>query len=224
MNDEVAKAVEGLNRIQEEAISSPLFQRRKVKDEWRKCYKCILSNGLKPKKKVYRTDGRIVKVVWSAIEPNTKVSRNSECVFEYTDVRPNHKTLVGDCTTRAMAFMLKGIMTYDEIEKEQYSLARGTGLRRNSTTIWRKVLLNRGYEIIRLPRPVKRSVVAKILGGTITLPIATISSGHVAVVDVGGIVRDTWDSRGGKVKSIIAKKSEIENIVSILMQFGVECW
>lgn len=224
MNDEVAKAIERMNRIQEEAISSPLFQRRKVKDEWRKCYKCILSNGLKPKKKVYRTDGRIVKVVWSAIEPNAKAARNTECVFEYTNVRPNRKTLVGDCTTRAMAFMLKDIMTYDEIEREQYSLARGTGLRRNTTAIWEKVLLNRGYEKIKLARPVKRSVVAKLLGGIITLPIATLSSGHVAVVDVGGIVRDTWDSRGGKVTKIIAKRSEIENIVSILMQFGVECW
>ena len=122
-----------------------------------------------------------------------------------------------------MAFCLKGIMTYDEIEAEQYRLAEKYGTRRNTTSTWPVVIYERGYIKLRLWEKVKRSKLASIVGNAITAPILTLSSGHVAVVDCGGIVRDTWDSRGGKVKTIFIKKRDIEPVVNALLLNGIEC-
>ena len=148
-------------------------------------------------------------------------SRNSECEFVYTNMRPTYrKTFKGDCTTRAMAWCLKGELTYDQIEAKQYAYARKTGNRRNAAGTWNVVIARRGWEAIIVKRT-KRSVIASVLKDTLSSPVITASSGHVAVVDVGGIVRDTWDSRGGRVERIYAPGDSAWKIACRLLESGI---
>jgi hypothetical protein len=131
--------------------------------------------------------------------------------FLFTNLRPDdgYRTLNGDCTTRALAFILEGTMTYREIEREQYMLAAQRRTRRNSAGTWELVATHRGYVLARLDRGVKRGVLAEALRG-IAHPLISRSSGHAAAIDTEGRVRDTWDSRGGVVKAVIIHHDDME--------------
>lgn len=192
------------------------------------CY-AIRSQGYSLKhRRGWDGDKRVCR--WWAVSNNATNGRNTECRYVYTDVRPDDgmRVLKGDCTTRAMTFILNGSMTYREIESLQYHLAysaqaQGKNVRRNSTTIWTKVLLDRGYNEVMFAygKKVKRSILGRMFNSGLTHPIASISKGHVAVIDTDGIVRDTWDSRGGRCYKLLIHNDDMGRVSRCLNEKGV---
>lgn len=219
--EEIKSATDRFNSLQRSAYGGGLTKAEK--EEWKTLSLHMRSNGYSLHKRKQEVEGYGKISVWRLVK-DSDIKRNSEAPYEFTNMRPNHKTLHGDCTTRAMAFCLKGIMTYDEIEAEQYRLAKEYGTKRNTTKTWPIVIYGYDYIKVQLWDRVKRSRLASIVGNCITAPIITLSTGHVAVVDCGGIVRDIWDSRGGKVKAIFIKKHDIEPVVTALLLNGIECY
>jgi hypothetical protein len=222
MNEEIKTLVSTLNGIQRNALRGSITKEDRA--VWRSTWDRLHDLGYTGKKrKVRNAWGGIAEVVWSAVPKveREKVSRNTECEFIPTDVRPkDRKTLKGDCTTRAMAYCLNGVMTYDEIERRQYELAAKRHTRRNSNGTWDIVLVEHEYVKVRLARQVKRSVLARMLAAVITHPVVSHSSGHVAVIDKDG-VHDTWDSRGGRCDALHAFKDDIEAIRRLLEGRGI---
>lgn len=196
---------------------------------WAATCSAIRSQGYSLKhRKGWDGDKRVCR--WWAVNTATATGRNTECQYVYTDVRPDDgmRVLKGDCTTRAMTFILNGSMSYREIESLQYRLAysaqaQGKNVRRNSTVIWIKVLLDRGYNevVFTYGKKVKRSVLGRMFNSGLTHPIASISKGHVAVIDTEGVVRDTWDSRGGRCYKLLVHKDDMERVSRCLNEKGV---
>lgn len=176
------------------------------------------------KRSLKNSFGRKIGVEWFATK-GEKVSRNTECEWIRTNVRPEDgvRTLRGDCTTRAMAFCLEGIMSYREIESRQYILAAQKRTRRNTRGTWDIVIREKGWMQVNLLRHTKRSVLAQILRGHISKPCISQSSGHVAAIDTNGCVRDTWDSRGGKVGVIFVYGNDYGSVESALRRHGIVC-
>ena len=168
--------------------------------------------------------GRKIGVEWYATRGEHE-SRNTECEWIRTDVRPEDgiRTLKGDCTTRAMAFCLEGIMTYREIESRQYLLAAQRHTRRNTTGTWEIVICEKGWMRVNLMSGIKRSRLATLLKGHLTKPCISRSSGHVAAIDTDGRVRDTWDSRGGKVVSLYVFGDDYGAVDNTLGRCGIRC-
>jgi hypothetical protein len=227
MNDKIKTIVDTLNSLQAEILKALPFEKERkarIKREFSVFAEELKKNGYFPK--FHKTRGK-AEWIWYAIPLEDlhagKFSRNTECGYEYTNVRPDRKTLKGDCTTRTLAYLLSGTKTYDEIEREQYRIGDSLHQRRNARMTWTTILVNHGYRKIFLRRKVKRSVVGCILKDTISRPVATISAHHVAVVDVGGIVRDIWDSRGGRVDEIYAPLAEVWAVADRLENSGVPC-
>jgi hypothetical protein len=199
------------------------------RSEWSATCSAIRMQGYSLKhRKGWDGDRRICR--WWAVSNNATTGRNTECQFVYTDVRPNdgRRVLKGDCTTRAMTFILNGSMSYREIESLQYHLAytaqaQGRHALRNSTNIWTKVLLERGYSEVMFAggQKIKRSVLGRMFNSGLTHPIASISKGHVAVIDTEGIVRDTWDSRGGRCYKLLVHNDDMERVSTSLIERGV---
>ena len=216
--EEVSSKVSRLNALQREILSSP-WNRKSINAEFKSICRSLAPLGYKTKHRKVR--GRR-EWIWFAVPVDSDAfSRNTECDFVYTNTRPTYRrTLKGDCTTRAMAWCLKDELTYDQIEAMQYSYARQTGFRRNSNGTWEIVIAKRGWRTIHIAET-KRSVLAAALKDFIASPVITLSSGHVAVVDVGGIVRDVWDSRGGMVNKIYAPGDAADGIASHLVDRGI---
>ena len=213
--NEIDTLVARLNDLQGRVYRNHAPLTSDEKNEWRETANEIRSNGYV----LRRRRGKDGKVMWWAVSADDATLRNSECPFIFTDVRPNDgaRTLHGDCTTRAMTFVLGGTMTYRQIESEQYARAareksRGRRVRRNSNSVWDMVILSRGWVKIALNRALKRSVVGRLLSGKIHAPVISLSRGHVAAIDENGAVRDTWDSRGGRVRAIYVRKEEEETL------------
>lgn len=222
MNEEVNNIVDRLNAIQKKAFEGCLtFADRK---EFKVLARKLPSLGYRTsKRRVCDASGRLIAVTWSAkpISQSCNEGRNAECEFIFTDVRPkDRKTLKGDCTTRAMAYCLNGVMSYDEIESRQYLLAAQKHTRRNTNGTWDIILAEHEYAKLKLGRSVKRSILARILANAITRPVASHSSGHVAVIDRDG-VHDTWDSRGGRCLSIYVYKTDLGQVRETLELRGI---
>lgn len=145
-------------------------------------------------------------------------------VFVNTNVRPSdyntHDYNKGDCTTRALTYILEGKMSYDEIEKKQYALASRLGTRRNSDGTWDIIAKENGFRWVSLSSKKNRGALAYILKG-ITSPMITHSRGHVAVIH-NGMVRDTWDSTGGLVDNILVKVEEADKVCACLSTYGID--
>jgi len=151
--------------------------------------------------------------------------RNHQSEFINTNVRPEgynyHDNNKGDCTTRSMCYCLNGAMTYDEIEAEQYRLARIRGTRRNTTGTWDKVLTTRGFAWVQLNKLKSRANVAMYLS-SVESPMVTLSRTHACAIHKGKVC-DTWDSRGGRVFGVLVKVEDIDKVVSLLNRYGIDC-
>lgn len=155
--------------------------------------------------------------------------RNRQCEFVHTNVRPsNYKSHreggdnnCGDCTTRAMTYCLKGSMTYEEIEAEQYRIAERQGCVRNATGVWDKVMTTRGFSWVQLNDLKSRANVANWLS-SVESPMVTISRTHACAVEKGKIY-DTWDSRGGRVFGVLVKNEEVKKVANILLSHNIDC-
>lgn len=183
----------------------------------------IKEMGYVLKRRYYRDyiDGKLYRLCkWIAVTPE-KITRNNECEFIYTNNRPkNRPTLKGDCTTRALTYAIGG--DYTEIENRQYEIATIRGGLRNQTSNWGRVAEENGFVLVWWIGSVKRSVLGGMVrkNGKVNRPIITISSGHCAVVDIDGSVRDTWDSRGGRVKFLYCHKSDTTTILDLLKRLN----
>ena len=179
----------------------------------------------------YRLGKRtICKYPFRRIEWVAKNITERSCLapLKQIDMSPNHKHLKGNCTTRAMAYIFRGVMTYDEIEAEQYRLADKINedsyyhYHRNSTNVWIKVLEARKYCRLDINTPkITREMMSVILKGCHNSPFVSISSGHCAVNDVDCSVVDSWDSRKGKIKSIVVSNYDLENITNRLREKNI---
>lgn len=156
------------------------------------------------------------------------MSRTPICHINHENVRPDdyntHDYNSGDCTTRALAYVLKGIMSYNEIEEKQYSLAKVRGTRRNTTGTWDLVLREFGYSWIQIKSGnyTQRGKLANLLAFQ-KEPILAVSRTHVAALHNGEII-DTWDSSRGKIFCLLVSNFEIDAIVSTLNVHGIECY
>ena len=222
MNEEIKNIVIRLNAIQQKVFDYTYTS--DDRKEFRELTRKLVTLGYRAsKRRVRDAFGRLIAVIWSAktIEQSRREGRNTECEFIFTDVRPkDRRTLKGDCTTRAMAYCLNGVMSYDEIEKRQYLLAAQRHTRRNTNGTWDIILTEHEYAKLKLARSVKRSVLARMLANTITKPVVSHSSGHVAVIDKDG-VHDTWDSRGGRCLSIYVYKTDLVQVRETLGLRGI---
>ena len=216
----VEDCVSRLNAIQRSVYCGLISPEEKA--EWRAYTRKVREMGYTlHKRSLKNAFGRKVGVDWYATK-GEKVSRNTECEWIKTNVRPDDgcRTLKGDCTTRAMAFCLEGTMTYREIESRQYVLAAQRHTRRNTRGTWDIVIREKGWMEVYLGRGVKRSVLARMLSGRLTRPCISQSSGHVAAIDTNGCVRDTWDSRGGRVDRIYVHGNDFAAVNNALSRYG----
>jgi hypothetical protein len=191
-----------------------------IRPEWSKIMEEIRSLGYVAKKRFYREyqDGRLYRLCkWYAVS-SSSTTRNNECEYIFTDIRPkNRSCLKGDCTTRALTYAIGG--DYTAIENRQYAIAAQYGGLRNQTSNWGKVAEENNFVRIYWKfGSIKRSILGGMVrrNGKVHRPLITVSSGHCAVVDKDGSVRDTWDSRGGKVKYLYCHKSDIITILELL--------
>ena len=187
-----------LNAIQRSAYCGLISHEEK--SEWQAYTRKVTELGYTLHKRSLKNSlGRKIGVEWYATK-GEKVSRNTECEWIRTDVRPGDgiRTLKGDCTTRAMAFCLEGIMSYREIESRQYLLAAQRHTRRNTTGTWEIVICEKGWMRVNLMSGIKRSRLAALLRGHLTKPCISHSSGHVAAIDTDGRVRTPGTAVAGK--------------------------
>ena len=138
------------------------------------------------------------------------------CGFTPTNVRPDTWNIKdncrGDCTTRAM--------TYDEVEAEQYRLAKKMHSRRNRTGVYDVILKTQGWRWIQLSKCMARGEVAMrlkhYLPGVCAL---TLSRSHIAAVKDGKLI-DTWDSRGGRVFAIMVPFERQKDVIEAMNGYG----
>lgn len=208
--------VSRLNELQSLAYNSTRYEIANViNPEFRAIATEIKAMGYVLKKRSYR-DGFYRKHRWSAVMPSES-TRNNECEYVYTDIRPKNRTcLKGDCTTRALTYALGG--DYTKIENRQYEIAALRGGLRNQNSNWGRVAEENGFVRIWWIGSIKRSVLGGMVrkNGKVNRPLITVSSGHCAVVDTDGSVRDTWDSRGGRVRYVYCHKSDTNTILEML--------
>lgn len=218
-----------MNQLQEKAFAEHKKLTGNDRVKWIECCIHIRGNGYVLKKKYIKNEfGRRSNVIWYAV-PLAELAKRGKfkATWERVNMRPNDglPTCMGDCTTRAMAYCLKGESTYREIEREQYQIAKkkndklgihwGDGrvkLHRNTYGVWDKVMLNRGYTWVKFKHTIRRDKLAVLLQD-FTYPVITQSSGHVAPVFHGSVI-DTWDSRGGRCNSVLVKIADKHFVLS----------
>ena len=175
--------------------------RSKFKSIWQE----IQSNGFKirHKKELDPARGYRVPKFWVKYDG----SKEFLSIVDNSDKRGNNK---GDCTTRCICFCTGE--DYLTIQKEQMANVARTKAGWNerltwrSPKVWKQSLFNRGFCEIILPRRVSRKVFLKLFkdSGIDDGIIATRSSGHVAAIDMKSKkILDTWDSSGGRIRSIL---------------------
>ena len=130
-----------------------------------------------------------------------------------------------DCTTRCIS-LCTGI-DYKLIRAEQLRNAaqtRSSFLTWRHDTVWEKSLLSRGFiKVTLMRRHVSRATFLK-LAKTCNVHsgiIATVSSGHVAAIDMGTRkIMDTWNSSGGRITCIYVPRDQAKTWVKWLYSVG----
>ena len=218
-----------MNQLQEKILAKHKKLTGSDQVKWIECCIRIRENGYVLKRKYIKNEfGRRSNVVWYAVSQAELEKRGKfKATWERVNMRPNDglPTCNGDCSTRAMAYCLKGVSTYREIEREQYRIAKeqndkrgihwGDGrvkLHRNTNGVWDKIMLNRGYTWVKFRPGIRRDKLAALLSD-LEYPVITQSSGHVAPVFHGSVI-DIWDSRGGRCHSILVKNADKHFVLS----------
>lgn len=216
----ITEIVNSLNELQKLAYSANKKELKEIRESWNVYTTELKSMGYILKKSKY-WDGIYCRIKWSAITPKEN-TRNNECEFIYTDTRPKNRTcLKGDCTTRALTYALN--VDYTNIENRQYEMAKIYGGLRNQNKNWGRVAEENGFVKVKWVGCIKRSIIGMmVMQNKINHPLITVSSGHCAVVDKDGSVRDIWDSRGGKVKYLYCHYSDVYNVCLILEKLGIK--
>ena len=126
----------------------------------------------------------------------------------FSSNKPDDLNIKNDCTTRCISFCTGE--DYSKIRAEQLANAKATGksyLTWRHDVVWQKSLLSRGFEKIVLDRRhVSRATflkLAKNLSSLAKCIIATVSSHHIAAIDMASRkILDTWNSSGGRITCI----------------------
>lgn len=125
------------------------------------------------------------------------------------DNRPDGSNYKRDCTTRCICFCTNE--SYDTIRSEQFANAAALNNNWRNRNVWSKSLFKRGFSEIDLPRKVSRSTFLRLFkdSGIDDGVIATLSSGHIAAIDMKKKkVLDTWNSSGGRIYKIYVPNSQ----------------
>ena len=161
-------------------------------------------------------------------------------VWEKVNVRPSdynrHDYNCGDCTTRALTYALNPLgdsRSYKEIEDEQYRLAKEMNHKmslqsnyrqtynyhRNSSGVWDKLILAKGYTWLHLNRKKSNGYLIKWFGN-INKPILMLSNHHVCVAHNGKLI-DTWNSCGIRIENVCVPNELVNTISTILEINGI---
>lgn len=220
--EEATAHCEKLNDLQKRYWGNPSKEEKKsILGEWNLTCLAIKMEGFKLRKKPIRNDnGARVGTLWfvdnSADKPKRRRNSHSE-YFEYTDNRPKDiKTLKGDCTTRCLAYCLK--MKYESVLRKQRAYAKKYGCIFNDDDIWDRIMLEKGWKRVHLPKKMVRYEFALMTSG-LKYPIATSSSGHVCATFKGKVI-DIWESQNGRVDYVVVHPKEIEKVRDLLNKFG----
>jgi len=166
--------------------------------------KAIYDNGFKIKRcKIWSNEHNML--VPSFI---IKTSKHKDDV-DIIDNRPAGSNCKRDCTTRCICFCTNE--SYDTIRSEQLANAAALNSNWRRRNVWSKSLFKRGFSEIDLPRKVSRSTFLRLFkdSGIDDGIIATLSSGHIAAIDMKKKkVLDTWNSSGGRIYKIYVPNSQ----------------
>ena len=129
MNQTVENYLATMNQLQEKVLTEHKKLHGCDQVKWVECCIRVRENGYVLKRKYIKNQfGRRVNVIWYAVPKDgvKKRSKKFAAAWERVDMRPQdgRPTCKGDCTTRDMAYCLKGTSTYREIESEQYRIAK----------------------------------------------------------------------------------------------------
>jgi hypothetical protein len=147
---------------------------------------------------------------------NYSIGKDTTAMFESSNNRDPSLTINNDCTTRCIVHCTGE--DYMKIRNEQFSNSSITGCAWNNINTWSKSLTSRGYKRYDMPRYITRATFIKKCGKYIkTGIIATRSSGHLAAIDMAkGKVLDTWNSTGGRIKTMFIHESQYDTVVNAI--------
>ncbi len=134
------------------------------------------------------------------------------CELVNKDFSPTHKHVKANCTTRALTYILNGVIMQHLIARKETTSFYAP--KWNYTGIWDKILLTKGYIWVLLKAYTRRDKVATLLK-SVSNPIVSHSSGHVAIINNGAVI-DTWDSRAGKLDAILIKDTDLTKVKELL--------
>jgi hypothetical protein len=147
---------------------------------------------------------------------NYSIGKDTTTLFESSNNRDPNLNINNDCTTRCIVHCTGE--DYMKIRNEQFSNSSITGCAWNNINTWSKSLTSRGYKRFDMPRHITRATFIKKCGKYIkTGIIATRSSGHLAAIDMAkGKVLDTWNSTGGRIKTMFIHESQYDSVVNAI--------
>ena len=188
------------------------IEKENLRQKFRSTYRSVIDAGFKIRR--WRQFGNPMFT--------PQLERHADMMCMATN-KPDDLNVKGDCTTRAISFCTG--VDYMAIRAEQMKNAHETyGLTWKHDAVWSKSLLSRGFTKIVLDRRhISRATFLKLAKSlpVFTGKIATVSSGHIAAIDMASRkVLDTWNSSGGRIKNIYVPVSQKEVYYSWLKQIG----
>ena len=188
------------------------IEKESLRQKFRSTYRSVIDAGFKIRR--WRQFGNPMFT--------PQLERHADMMCMATN-KPDDLNVKGDCTTRAISFCTG--VDYMAIRAEQMKNAHETyGLTWKHDAVWSKSLLSRGFTKIVLDRRhISRSTFLKLAKSlpVFTGKIATVSSGHIAAIDMASRkVLDTWNSSGGRILNIYVPTAQKEVYYNWLKQIG----
>ena len=187
-----------------------------IRQKMAKISKEIYDSGFKIRRTKIWSDNHKMRIPSFTI----RCDRHKDDV-DIIDNRPEWQNYKRDCTTRCICFCTNE--NYDIIRSEQLANAAVLNSNWKNRKVWSKSLFKRGFSEIDLPRKVSRATFLRLFkdSGIDDGVIATLSSGHIAAIDMKKKkILDTWNSSGGRIYKIYVPNSQynlyINKIKSIL--------
>ena len=203
--DEARKSAEELEKLN---VDYWFAHDKITKDDIRKkmsdISKEIYSSGFKISRKKIWSNERQMMIPTFIVKDNKH--KND---VDIVDNRPDGRNYKRDCTTRCICFCTSE--DYEKIRTEQFYYATMMNCPWRNIRVWSKSLFKRGFSEINLPRKVSRATFLRLFkdSGIDTGIIATLSSGHIAAIDMAKKkVLDTWNSSGGRIYKIFVPDTQ----------------
>lgn len=203
--DEAKQSVNELERLNFEYwFTHDKASKDIIRNKMASISKAIYDNGFKIKRcKVWSNEHNMLVPSFSI-----KTNKHKDDV-DVIDNRPDGRNYKRDCTTRCICFCTGE--DYEKIRTEQFYYATMMNRPWRNIKVWRKSLFKRGFSEIDLPHKVSRSTFLRLFkdSGIDDGVIATLSSGHIAAIDMKKKkVLDTWNSSGGRIYKIFVPDSQ----------------